>query len=756
VEAQAGPQSGHQSYPVDGTFATLLHWHVKIWGTRPTGNTREPGQPWTVKEFSFAVHGDVEKPENAERLVRLWLAGKEGPPKDHKLRLIETALFGENFDHCRTDLRLSRARSKRFSLANPPKRTANLPLYVSVPYPTEHFGGRDADVELLANALMSQDHASAILIQGGPGIGKTELTKATAHNDDIARRFGSARWFVSLESATSASAVESEIIRALDCDRSLGFAAVLESFKGQPSLIILDNLETPWEPHDQREATEQLLADLIQAPGVNVLASFRGREKVGGPKWFEHALEPLSNLAAATLFIAIAGPRASSDPDLYRFVDALGGIPLAIELVACRAHGRSNLAPLWREWTKIGADLAVRPGFDAARLTSLPHSIELSLRSTRVSAPALRLFRLLGALPSGIAYEDVEGLLGGVAFQAAEQLCHVGLAFERADRIDLLPPLREHSARHHPPGGADSRQWPKYYLAMTKHFGEDAFESLGDEALDRLLPEIGNIEAAMREALKLKDRFAAVDALPGLVTMREIVPINPSVLQELAQACAVAKDANGEAVCLQNLGGLALSRSDYAQAQTVYEEAACKFEMSGNIRGMAECYSGLGDAKMKSKSHDVAAEPIKKALQLFRKLGDKSNVASSLMNLGHISYMNKEYSAAMTYAGEGSSLFQELGHGFGEFECLRTHGQAASLIPLYDDAQASFEKALELCRKAVHPAYEADILFSLGLLAKFRRDTAAARAAFEQASVRYRESGDTEGEQECDRQAKEI
>lgn len=48
---------------------------------------------------------------------------------------------------------------------------------------------------------------------------------------------------------------------------------------------MLDNLETPWDLEPERRATEGTLAALAVTPGLALLASFRGRDRVGGPAW---------------------------------------------------------------------------------------------------------------------------------------------------------------------------------------------------------------------------------------------------------------------------------------------------------------------------------------------------------------------------------------------------------------------------------------------------------------------------------------
>jgi len=173
------------------------------------------------------------------------------------------------------------------------------------------------------------------------------------------------------------------------------------------------------------------------------------------------------------MFLAIAGEQLTDDPHLSSLVKALGGIPLAIDLVARRAHGRRGLAPIWREWQAIGTRLAKEPDTVDNPSTSLNSSIELSLRSRVVTRDpgALRLFALLGCLPSGIAPEDRELLLGRESFNAEECLVRSGLAYEQNGRIDLHPPLRDYARRYLPMNEDEADQWTNHYLALDRNLG---------------------------------------------------------------------------------------------------------------------------------------------------------------------------------------------------------------------------------------------------------------------------------------------
>ena len=231
--------------------------------------------------------------------------------------------------------------------------------------------------------------------------------------------------------------------RRVSMPRSRGLAQA-------PGLLVLDNLETPWD--GEREKVEAVLASLHRVPRLAMLASIRGNEPPAGVRWTrQRTMHPLEAPHAAEMFRDIATDIKADDPDLAPLLALLGGVPIAIELVAQQAALHDTLAAVHKEWQRIGSALAKRRGIAPSRLSSLEVSLELSFQSPRLTDAGRRLFCILGQLPAGMAPEDVTALLGDAAFDARQELLSTALAVERSDRLDLLPPVRDHAIRHHPP-----------------------------------------------------------------------------------------------------------------------------------------------------------------------------------------------------------------------------------------------------------------------------------------------------------------
>jgi hypothetical protein len=174
-------------------------------------------------------------------------------------------------------------------------------------------------------------------------------------------------------------------------------------------LIVLDNLETPWEPHQR--ATEDVLVRLSRLPGVQLLASLRSGDVPLKPAWrHRHEVRRLEPPFDRDLFCAIADRIAPDDPLLPSVLSALDGVPLAIELFAVQAQAGDQLSLPWRRWRQERTAMLER-GADPHRLSSLNVSFEFSLTSMRMNDSARRLYALLGRLPSGLAEEDTDTLL---------------------------------------------------------------------------------------------------------------------------------------------------------------------------------------------------------------------------------------------------------------------------------------------------------------------------------------------------------
>lgn len=132
---------------------------------------------------------------------------------------------------------------------------------------------------------------------------------------------------------------------------------------------------------------------------------------------------------------------------------------------------QESLLSLWEEWQNRSVELATHPNLPNGRLTSLAHSISLSLQSPRLHSEGPHLFRLLGQLPCGIALRDRIPLLGHEAYEAQHQLLATGLAVSRNGRIVLLPPIRAFAQAMEVPQASEMKRLLGHYQGIIAASG---------------------------------------------------------------------------------------------------------------------------------------------------------------------------------------------------------------------------------------------------------------------------------------------
>ncbi|KAJ7458212.1 hypothetical protein FB451DRAFT_959284, partial [Mycena latifolia] len=162
---------------------------------------------------------------------------------------------------------------------------------------------------------------------------------------------------------------------------------------GLPSLLILDNLETLWEPLESRKEIEEFLSLLTDVKHLAVVITMRGAERHANMPWIRPFLQPLKPLpqdAARETFFDIADDGHDTE-EVDQILNLTDSMPLAIHLMAHLVDKTS----------------LVSEGYD--RTSNLEISIVLSLASPRITTlPQCQdLLSLLAILPDGLSDLDL-------------------------------------------------------------------------------------------------------------------------------------------------------------------------------------------------------------------------------------------------------------------------------------------------------------------------------------------------------------
>ncbi|KAJ7838139.1 P-loop containing nucleoside triphosphate hydrolase protein [Mycena leptocephala] len=330
------------------------------------------------------------------------------------------------------------------------------------------FHGRESELSDLL-CLFGQG-SPRIAILGGGGMGKTSLARAVIHHSKIAGRYEQQRFFVACDSAATQVELAGLIGTHLGLKpgKDLTHPVIQHFTNSSHSLLILDNLETLWEPTESRANIEEFLSLLTGVEHLALVITMRGAERPAKVAWtrpFLQPLKPLEQDAARQTFIDIADNthNAAEVDKLLSFTD---NMPLAINLIAhlVDSEGCSNVLFRWEEEkTSLISD-----GYD--KRSDLDLSISLSLSSPRLnSVPHSKdLLSLLSMLPDGLSDAElvqaklpIDNILGCKA-----ALIQTTLAYsDDHKRLKALVPIREYMQKIKPPA---------YHLVrpLLKHFKE--------------------------------------------------------------------------------------------------------------------------------------------------------------------------------------------------------------------------------------------------------------------------------------------
>ncbi|KAJ7768504.1 P-loop containing nucleoside triphosphate hydrolase protein, partial [Mycena metata] len=330
------------------------------------------------------------------------------------------------------------------------------------------FHGRESE---LADILKHfEQNTPRIAILGAGGMGKTSLAQAVLHHEGIIIKYQANRLFVACD--TVASKVElAGLIGAhlgMKPGQDLTQEVLHRLSEGSTTLLILDNLETAWEPVESRKEVEEFLSLLTDIASLALMITMRGAERPSKVQWtrpFLPPLEPLTQEAARKVFIDIAEDRHPM-AEIDQVLSLTDNMPLSINLLAhaVDVEGTTAILSRWqREHTSV-----ISEGYD--RKSNLESSILLSLESPRImSTPhSQELLSLLSILPDGLS--DVELKQSKFAIQdilnCKRALLRTALAYvDDHKRLKALVPIREYMAKFRPP--TDEMIGP-----LFKHFRE--------------------------------------------------------------------------------------------------------------------------------------------------------------------------------------------------------------------------------------------------------------------------------------------
>ncbi|KAJ7443379.1 hypothetical protein FB451DRAFT_1437614 [Mycena latifolia] len=504
------------------------------------------------------------------------------------------------------------------------------------------FHGRESELHQIVQTFNHKE-APRVAILGPGGIGKTSLAKAALHHLGISENYET-KLFVACDSATTsievAALVGSNI--GLKPGKDLTKSVVQHFAHGPRCFLVLDNLETSWEPIESRGGIEEFLSLLSEVSHLALIITMRGAERPSKVHWthpFLSPLKPLADHAARQTSIDITDNDHDNE-EITQLLELTDNMPLAVTLLAnlVDCEGCSSVLARW----KTENTYMLSEGYDKS--SNLNSSIAISLSCQRMTSGARDLLSLLSILPDGLSnVELLQSILPVPNILTCKAvLLQTSLAYTESTHLKVLVPIREYMQHLHPPSPSLVQPLRKHFHSLLDlhraHFGVQ-IDGMADQLNSNLynihhilLPWLHPENPELRETIYCTltfnffrwlaghGRSALIDRIPPLLAQladprlethfiievffgAQYYPIlNPELLIDRAvHHLEILNDPSLASMSYRVAGGYyQLQENDIARSLQSFDKALTLARNCGNVEEHTPILNGLAGTK-----HDI-------------------------------------------------------------------------------------------------------------------------------------------------------
>ncbi|THV07355.1 TPR-like protein, partial [Dendrothele bispora CBS 962.96] len=524
------------------------------------------------------------------------------------------------------------------------------------------------------------------------------------------------------------------------------------------TLLILDNLETPWYSKEGRTGVRRVLEKLAMFEHLSIVVTMRGTDGPADLEWFklgaETGIPTLSVDAAREMFLSITGhkPDLLQNPDkIDELLKKMDFVPLAVKLIAqhAKAIPIQSLLQMWTE--EKTAVLREGRVDDHDRLTSVEHSIQLSVKL--LEKDTLELLKIISFLPNGIPLwiYNLTNMLPNFKniSTSLRNLLESTLVFNKGEDIKTLAPIREYIQKEYQVQSKDLMSLENFYISWLKTLSGNA-----QAMQEQVQPHIMNMTKILNTQMEKSIKKEHIEAVKNLSKIQKFNPFVIELIEPILKYLPVrgaselfiefqflkidmlmwmgkwegaesivhniminnkSIDQEISAGCLQILGKLYGKQSKFREAIEVLLQAQRQFEAIGKPLGVAQCLFLIGDIYHLHSKYKPAIELLTKAQREFEKIGHSEGLAQCLQKIGHVFGLQSKCSEAIKMLFEAKEQFDKIGSTLEATFCTELIGGIYyRQLGKYNEATEMILKAERQYKEIEYPLGVAHCLRSIG------------------------------------------
>ncbi|KAJ7810482.1 hypothetical protein B0H13DRAFT_1927328 [Mycena leptocephala] len=412
---------------------------------------------------------------------------------------------------------------------------------------------------------------------------------------------------------------------------------VIQYFSSSPDcLLILDNLETLWDPVESRGKIEEFLSLLTSVDHL--------------------ALVPLEQDAAWQTFIDIADN--THDPkEVDKVLSLTDNMPLTISLMAhlVDSKGCSHILSCWEEEkTSLISD-----GYD--RTSNLDLSISLSLSGPRLNPHSKDLLSLLSMLPDGLSNVElvqsklpIDNILGC----KASLICTTLAYSDEHKRVKALVPIREYMQRIQPPVDHLIQPLCKHFQELLELYIKYQGNESDSSTIARISSNYSNIQNVLQNGLQQghPDLANSIYCACYLNKFSQLMGKGPiSLLLQIHNVFPHPRDHHLEVYFIIEYLNSCIFYS-ISNPETLVSELLEHFKEFDDPDLKCRFYNSLATYYQKKGDMSSAMKYCAATISLALSTGNTKQHSQALQNLARVEWTLGNYSAAQVHAVESQRL----------------------------------------------------------------------------------------------------